>query len=193
MNQTSILFVDIDGTLTKTKSGKPFKQSPDDIKPLPGAQKAITHFANRGYKIFGVSNQGGCDTIDKSTGNPFKSVNSAIKEMQNTLVLFPEITSICFCPSMDGSTFIMVNDDWTVKDLGSMLFKTSQHRKPGIGMLETLVIYHINIQSHTEWGSVNTQQSLFVGDREEDKQCAANAGIPFMDADMWRFKYGSFV
>jgi hypothetical protein len=38
----------------------------------------------------------------------------------------------------------------------------------------------------------NRRQSLIVGDREEDKQCAANADISFMWADEWRFKYGSF-
>ena len=34
--------------------------------------------------------------------------------------------------------------------------------------------------------------ALFVGDREEDKQCAENANIPFMDAKEWREKGGHF-
>ena len=100
MHQINILFVDIDGTLTTTKSGSPFKSSPDDIRPIAGSQKAITHFANRGYRIFGISNQGGCETINKETGKPFKSVDDAIAEMQNTLLFYSEIESIYFCPDM---------------------------------------------------------------------------------------------
>jgi hypothetical protein len=36
-NDLKLLFVDVDGTLTETLSGSPFKQSPDDIKPIEGA------------------------------------------------------------------------------------------------------------------------------------------------------------
>lgn len=36
MNPISILFCDIDDTLTGTLSGHKFKQSPDDIVILPG-------------------------------------------------------------------------------------------------------------------------------------------------------------
>ena len=183
MNQINILFVDIDGTLTTTKSGKPFKQSPDDIKPLPGSQKAVTHFANRGYKIFGVSNQGGCDTIDKSTGKPFKSVDATVLEMQNTLVLFPEMTGIYFCPSMVGRDCVAVYPlNLVIKDICNGV----DCRKPGIGMItEIIAIFN-------SFGVDNTQ-SLFVGDRDEDRQCAANSNIPFMDDGLWRVKYGSFV
>lgn len=186
MNQINILFVDIDGTLTTTKSGKPFKQSPDDIKPIYGAKKAIEHFHNRGYKIFGISNQGGCDTVNKETGKPFKSVDDTILEMQNTIKLFSELDSIYFCPKMDGLSCVAIhNPDLTryisFDDVGIYRF-----RKPDIGMVnEVIMIYQ-------DTRPINKQQSLFVGDREEDRQCAENAGIPFMDAEMWRFKYGSF-
>jgi D-glycero-D-manno-heptose 1,7-bisphosphate phosphatase len=179
MHQINILFVDIDGTLTTTKSGKPFKQSPDDIKPLPGSQKAITHFANRGYKIFGVSNQGGCDTINSSTGKPFKTVDDTIQEMRNTLELYPEINIIYFCPSMNGVNVCVVWDNKQLvlkRDENTHLF-----RKPDIGMID-LISYDYEF-----W------QGLLVGDREEDKQCAESAKIPFMWASDWRFKYGSFV
>jgi D-glycero-D-manno-heptose 1,7-bisphosphate phosphatase len=182
MNQINILFVDIDGTLTTTKSGKPFKQSPDDIKPLPGSQKAITHFANRGYKIFGVSNQGGCDTIDRATSKPFKSVDATVLEMQNTLKLYPEIDSIYFCPKIDGSEYRVVVKDNSILPIAGL---KDSFRKPKSGMVTAIIL-------SIPW-DVCFLQSLFVGDREEDKQCAANANIPFMWADEWRFKYGSFV
>jgi D-glycero-D-manno-heptose 1,7-bisphosphate phosphatase len=196
MNQINIPFVDIDGTLTTTKSGKPFKQSPDDIKPLPGSQKAITHFANRGYKIFGVSNQGGCDTIDKSTGKPFKSVDDTVLEMQNTLKLYPEIDSIYFCPKIDGSRYVVV-ENWENRD--GLVIENSKppfgigatYRKPSDGLIREIEAIFVILYGVSD--PINNQHSLFVGDREEDKQCAANADIHFMWADEWRFKYGSFV
>jgi D-glycero-D-manno-heptose 1,7-bisphosphate phosphatase len=179
MKQLNILFVDIDGTLTTTKSGNQFKASPDDIRPIAGSQKAITHFANRGYKIFGVSNQGGCDSINPSTGKTFKSLDDAIQEMRNTLELYPEINSIYFCPNMNGVNVCVV---WNNKQL---VLKRDENthlfRKPDTGMID-LITYDYEF-----W------QGLFVGDRKEDKQCAENANIPFMWANEWCFKYGGFV
>lgn len=197
MNQPNLfinlLLVDIDGTLTGTKSGKPFKQSPDDILPLQGAQKAIAYFANRGYKIYGISNQGGCDTINPNTGKPYKSVDDAVAEMHNTLKLFPEIVEgIYFCPSMTGENCIFVCKS-AIVDMPLVIsnikndFWQGLYRKPDIGMVNEIEYLYDGI------GVVNKQESLFVGDRDEDRQCAANAGIPFMDAATWRFKYGSFV
>ncbi|MEH2034024.1 MAG: hypothetical protein V7K67_31200 [Nostoc sp.] len=89
-----ILFCDIDGTLTETISGHTFKQSPTDVKIIVGADKAIAHFADLGWLIVGVSNQGGCDTINRDTGKPLKSFEDAIAEMQFTLKLFPRLKAI---------------------------------------------------------------------------------------------------
>lgn len=190
MNQINILFVAIDGTLTTTKSGKPFKQSPDDIKPIHGAKKAIEHFANRGYKIFGVSNQGGCDTIDKTTGKPFKSVGDAILEMQNTIKLFPEISFIHICHKMDGSNFLRIWCDGYYNGVlcSPNIYTTWKFRKPDTGMVDSFL--HV-LADENEINQIK-KNSLFVGDRDEDGQCANNAGIPFMDAEMWLFKYGNF-
>jgi D-glycero-D-manno-heptose 1,7-bisphosphate phosphatase len=196
MHQINILFVDIDGTLTTTKSGYSFKKSPDDIKPLPGSQKAITNFANRGYKIFGVSNQGGCDTINKATGKPFKTVDDTIQEMRNTIKLYPEICSIYFCPSMKGSSYVAV-ENW--EDQEGLVTKCDKHpfgtnatyRKPSDGIVREIEAIFVILYG-VEY-PFNKPQSLFVGDRDEDKQCAENANIPFMWASDWRFKYGSFV
>lgn len=180
----NILFVDVDGTLTGTKSGKLFKQSPDDIMPLPGSQKAIAHFANRGYKIYGVSNQGGCDTFDKVTGKPYKILDDAIAEMKNTLALFPEITSIYICPSMKGDNCFKVNRENSIIIMND--FWQGLYRKPDIGMINDIEYMYNGM------AVINKQESLFVGDRDEDRRCAMNAKIPFMDAVEWRFKYGSF-
>jgi D-glycero-D-manno-heptose 1,7-bisphosphate phosphatase len=150
---------------------------------LPGSQKAITHFANRGYKIFGVSNQGGCDTINKDTSKPFKSVDEAIQEMVNTKTLFSGIQGIYFCPSMIGDYCVAVYSTNLVYRYINNGFNC---RKPEIGMVSEVQSMFCMTPSDIK------VQSLFVGDREEDNQCAANADIPFMWADEWRFKYGSF-
>lgn len=190
METIKILFVDIDGTLTITKSGRPFKQSPDDIKPIEGTQQAIKHFYNRGYKIFGISNQGGCDTINPSTDKPFKTVDDAVLEMHNTLTLFPEINSIFICPSMNGDMCIAINsrrDDKSkplvITNIKSCLWQ-GLYRKPSIGMISEIQCLYDGL------GILNNEESLVVGDRFEDSECAKNAGIPFMAADVWRNKYG---
>lgn len=177
-NDLKLLFVDVDGTLTETLSGSPFKQSPDDIKPIEGAQRAIAHYEDKGFIMFGISNQGGCDTINRSTGKPFKTIESAIAEMQNTLEFFPQINSIYFCPSMSGRYCIR-----TVKETSFKIYNDfweGLYRKPDIGMVnEILFLYRKS--------EVKPEKCLFVGDRDEDKQCAHNVNIPFMPAqDWWR-------
>lgn len=53
------LFLDLDGTVRKTKSGKPCPNHPDDQIIMDGRYDKIWDYKNKGYKIVGVTNQGG--------------------------------------------------------------------------------------------------------------------------------------
>ncbi len=88
-----ILFVDIDGTLTETISGNPFKQHPQDVKVMEGADKAVAYFHGQGWRIIGISNQGGAG---------HKSLEDAIAEMKLTQELLPQLLTIYFCPDFEG-------------------------------------------------------------------------------------------
>ncbi|MBD2364496.1 HAD-IIIA family hydrolase [Anabaena minutissima FACHB-250] len=171
-----LLFVDVDGTLTETISGETFKQHPKDIKIIEGADKAIAYFADKEYTILGVSNQGG-------VASNFKTIAATIEEMQFTLHLLPELQLIYFCPDFEGKVL------WSVSRSGAAevdTFGLSSCRKPNPGMIEYVA---------KNYAEVDLKLSWLIGDRPEDEQAAANAGINFCPADMWRdrFRKGTFA
>lgn len=59
MGEKRALFLDLDGTVRRTKSGKPCPNEPEDQELLPGRKEKIKEFKNNGYLIIGVTNQGG--------------------------------------------------------------------------------------------------------------------------------------
>jgi len=79
------LFLDLDGTVRRTKSGKPCPNHPDDQEVMEGRYDKIWEYKNKGYKLVAVTNQGGIglgymthaqckDTLkdlDDKLGNPF--------------------------------------------------------------------------------------------------------------------------
>ncbi|MBH8566755.1 HAD hydrolase-like protein [Nostoc sp. CENA67] len=173
------LFVDIDGTLTETISGETFKQNPQDVKVIEGADKAVTHYHNNGWTIIGVSNQGGCSSINPKTGKYYKELTDAIAEMQFTMQLIPELLSVYFCPDFEG------RECWKILQLSASNVSqelpqfVGTYRKPDPGM-----ILH-NLESCL----VEVGEAWMVGDRPEDEQCATNAGINFCPANVWRDRF----
>jgi D-glycero-D-manno-heptose 1,7-bisphosphate phosphatase len=180
---TDILFVDIDETLTTTISGSPFKQHPRDVKAIPCADRAITKFKNKGYTIIGVSNQGGCSTLDPKTGKPYKTIQDTCDEMLFTLSFFPEIDSILFCPDMEGKLLWLVKfPKFSTNVVPSNKALIGTFRKPECGM--------INYILQQQPKRIFKANHLMVGDRPEDATCAVNAGIDFIAAQTWRMEYG---
>ncbi|MEH1821499.1 MAG: HAD hydrolase-like protein [Nostoc sp.] len=183
----NILFVDIDGTLTETILGHTFKQHPQDVKIIEGADKAIAHFADLDWLIVGVSNQGGCAAINPETGKPRKTIEDTIAEMQFTLELLPQLTAIYFCPDFEGNDCWRVSslDAYEISDREAQLI--GEFRKPDAGMLKLAKLF-------AEDGGEDVDEIWMVGDRPEDEQCAINAGINFCPAVVWRdrFRAGIF-
>ena len=56
---TKALFVDLDGTIRRTKSGKVCPNHPDDQEVMEGRYDKLWEYKNKGYKIVAVTNQGG--------------------------------------------------------------------------------------------------------------------------------------
>lgn len=167
-----ILFCDIDGTLTETISGNAFKQHPQDVKIIEGADRAIAHFHGQGWLIIGISNQGG---IEKG----FKSIVTAIEEMAYTLSLFPQLAKIYFCADFKGKEVYFVDRLECDRILLPENFISC--RKPSPGMIK-----------HVLNALVTPIEDIWlVGDRLEDEQAAINAGINFCPADMWRNRFCS--
>ena len=166
---------DKDGTLTTPASGAKFVQRPQDQVLLPGVAEGIAAMAADGWTIAIASNQGG-------VAAGYKSLDKAIEEMRYCMKLLPKIFNAYFCPDLAG------NECWHVEKgfAQSITHKyrngigepyKGEYRKPCGGMIS-------HIQQIETFPTPT--ETLFIGDRPEDKQAAANAGVRFQWADEWR-------
>ena len=196
------LFLDLDGTVRQTVSGEKFINDPQDQKLIKNARSAIEYFANRNYVIFGITNQGG-------VGAGYKKLELCCQEQKRTIELCPIISKIFFCPDFEGKQLGLISKDGggllsdkTISDseivysldnedkelLGfsnsdnkeEHLNSYSSFRKPGTGILEFV--------EQTE--QIDIKNSLFVGDRQEDIDCAFNYSLSFLWANQWREIFG---
>lgn len=164
-----LLFLDLDGTVRRPKSGAKFITNPEDQELIPGVKDAINRYPD--WKIIGITNQGG-------VAMGYKSLDECIQEQCITLQQIPQLKKIYFCPDIEGKDCWLVSlSNWigvkAVKISGSKPIASS-YRKPGHGMIEE-AMYNRPIE-----------ETLMVGDQEEDRQCALSAGIPFQWAEDWR-------
>lgn len=154
------LCLDLDGTVRRNKSGKSFIENIDDIELMPNIEKLIWIYKNMNYLIVGISNQGG-------VAHGFKTPLQINEELDYTLSLF------------DSNPFDIVKCCYHMEDGKIEPYNhRSLFRKPNIGMLAMIEYEAFNNKIVIDWNN-----SLFVGDRPEDEQCANNAQIKFEHID----------
>jgi D-glycero-D-manno-heptose 1,7-bisphosphate phosphatase len=159
-----ILFLDLDGTVRKgfDELGR-FVNKASDVELFPLMAERIASYRKNGWRVVGVTNQGGI-----ATGNcSFDDVREAIVETQKQAKngfdrIFmcqhhpeahdPEMAN-CFC------------------------------RKPKMGML---VMAQEDLSRMFPCEIYPPHLMLMVGDRPEDQKCAESAGISFKWAADWR-------
>lgn len=172
----NIIFLDLDGTLRQTISGKTFISQPEDQKPIEGTQKALAYYREKGFLLVGITNQG-----DVAAGH--KNLVDAEREQEITLNLFPELLCIYFCPDFDGNhcwlksrehPAMPIHISWGSKFCG-------QFRKPGAGMIKAGILNH--------HGNAIPSNCWMIGDRPEDEACASAAGIKFIWASVMHAKF----
>lgn len=150
------LCLDLDGTIRFSKSGE-FINGPKDVALFLDVEEKLWEYRREGYLIFSISNQGGVAFGHKS----FLTNN---EEIEATIGLFKEnpfhIIKCCY-HHPNGSV-----EPWNHRSL---------LRKPDIGMLVLC-----EIEAYEDDYIVDWDNSLFVGDRSEDEECAKRAGIQFM-------------
>lgn len=153
------LCLDLDGTIRRSKT-QVFIKDVEDIELIPGIEKIIHKYKDMGYLIFGISNQGG-------VAHGFKSTEDINDEIEATTNLFENnpFHSISYCFHDNKGSVEPFNH-------------RSLLRKPDIGMLVLA-----ELEAWENGFIVDWDNSLFVGDRPEDEQCAKNAGISFRHAD----------
>ena len=156
------LCLDWDGTIRRSKSGAQFIKNYQDIELMPGIEEKIWQYRNKGYLIIGVSNQGG-------VAYGIKLPIEIDYEMEKTLGLFKSnpFHVVKMCYHME-------------KGYIEPYCHRSLLRKPDIGMLAVAEFDCFEAGYVIDWNN-----SLFVGDRPEDEQCAKNAGIAFQHIDQF--------
>jgi D-glycero-D-manno-heptose 1,7-bisphosphate phosphatase len=170
------IFFDVDGTLTGTMSGEIFKKHSADIAVLPGVKEGIEFFGaqNPPWIFIGISNQGG-------VGAGHKSIDDAVDEMANTLMLIPQLSAIYFCPDFEGRIChrVTASGDEIIHLADKDFEEGWTYRKPDAGMI------HLAANEN----AIDLKESWMIGDRREDGECAVAARVNFMWADMWRNRF----
>lgn len=159
------IFFNINHTLITTLA--------NEIFPRQGVKEGLAYYYNQvpRWELIGISNQ---DEI--ATEN--KSIEDAIAQMQYTLELLPQLSAIYLCPDFEGNVCYKVNRN-DVSNVRLLLEGKFKFRKPGAGM-----IFEAGIDF-----SLDLTKSWMIGDRSEDEQVAAAAGLNFMWADVWRMRF----
>jgi D-glycero-D-manno-heptose 1,7-bisphosphate phosphatase len=164
MKATPVLYLDLDGTVRKgfDELGR-FVNSAADVQLFPHMPERLLSYRQAGYRIVGVSNQGGIALgLVK-----YDDVATAIMETHaQAKSLFDKII---FCQHHPNA-----------KDPE---YAQCFCRKPRIGML-VLAQCYLNEEYPNE--CYPPHLALMVGDRDEDRLCAANGGVEFMWAKDWR-------
>jgi D-glycero-D-manno-heptose 1,7-bisphosphate phosphatase len=162
-----VLYLDIDGTVRKGKDelGR-FVNGPEDVEVFPEAVEMMRRWKAGGGRIIGVSNQGG---IALGMVSKLQVARAMAKTHRKAGKLFDKLA---VCPHHPGASDPEVARCWC--------------RKPAPGLLieAALDLARENGEYYPPY------MALFVGDREEDKECARLAGIDFMWAAEWRAQAG---
>jgi D-glycero-D-manno-heptose 1,7-bisphosphate phosphatase len=159
-----VLYIDLDGTVRKgfDELGR-FVNKAADVELFPRMAERLLSYKQIGWRIVGVSNQGGVSTGHAQFGDVLAAMG---RTQELTGGLFDRIM---FCIHHPDAKDPEMAQCWC--------------RKPRIALL---VMAATDLGSQWRDECYPPHLALFVGDREEDRQCAANAGIDFMLAKDWR-------
>lgn len=160
---TPVLYLDLDGTVRhgKEELGR-FVNFASDVKVFDGVPAILAQYKAAGWRIVAVSNQGG---IALNLVTAEDCAEAMLETYRQCDGLFDNISYCSHHPDSPDPEYAIC---WC--------------RKPRIGLLinaaTTLAAkYNEYYPPHL---------ALLVGDRPEDQECAANAGIEFMNAEVWR-------
>ena len=162
---TPVLWIDLDGTVRHgfDELGH-FVNKPKDVVIFPESLTLLRRYKADGYRIVAISNQGGI-----ALGH-FTMDQCAATMMRTHELCEGLFDKIAWCRHHPDAKDPEMAQCWC--------------RKPRIGL-----IVETGIHMAREFNEYYPPAfGLFVGDRPEDEQCAANAGLPFIWAKDWRAK-----
>jgi len=164
MKPVHVLYLDLDGTVRygKDELGH-FVNEPKDVAIFPEALEQMRRAKDQGWRIVGVTNQGGVSLGFMS----IELANECLKAtFELTEKLFDRIMMCVHHPDAKDPEFAVC---WC--------------RKPRAGLVIDGAL-SLNQQHPDEY--YPPHMALFVGDRPEDKGCAEAANISFRWAEEWR-------
>lgn len=165
IREYKLYLFDLDDTITRPLRGKVFPETEHDRIFLPGRQAKLDELHVSGKKIAIISNQGGA---------AWGMVRPEILEAALRDLLRDRIDAYFFCYRDTGPK--AKASDKTIKALTEPeYYKDWDRRKPGPGML---------IEAMDHFGA-RREDTLMVGDREEDKGASEAAGTDFM----WSYEF----
>ena len=163
MSKQKALFLDLDGTIIETKSGKVFPINKYDWKFIEGVPEKIKEFSDNGFLIFIITNQGGVQFVNKKIGKTYTTRRNIISKLED---IIEELNN-------KGCKVEDYRISWSIKE-------TCRTRKPHTGMYESIRL---------EYGLINETISYMVGDLLSDEEFASNCNLNFIWAkDFINFK-----
>lgn len=158
-----VLYLDIDGTVRhgKDELGR-FVEFTRDVKVFDGVPELMWGYKRRGWRIIGVSNQGGV-ALGHTTQR--RCASAMVETQRQTHHAFDKLG---WCSHHPDAKLPEMATCWC--------------RKPKAGLVVELAL---DLARKTR-EIYPPHLGLFVGDRPEDELCAANAGLDFLGAAEWR-------
>lgn len=153
------LCLDFDGTIRYSKRGKIINR-PEDVALFEGVEEKIWSYKDQGYLVFGITNQGG-------VAYGFKTEEKFQQELAQTRALFER-------DPFDHVAYSLLHPKGRIQPYNHR----SLLRKPEVGMLAVCEVHMFQKGVVVDW-----DKSIFVGDRDEDEECALRAGLTFIHAD----------
>lgn len=160
-----MLLINIDGSLTTTRSGEAYSQHPHDYEVIPQAESALQHFRkNNPYApIVGISDQTAVEA-------GYKTFDNCVMEQRWKLLIIRDLNSILFCPNP--------REVWIVRRaLEAFPLHTSQHGLPFIGQFQ--IPAPGLIQTALRYWGAPPEEATAIADRREVADAALAAGVPF--------------
>lgn len=160
---TPVLYLDLDDTVRKGKAtlGR-FVNKGTDVEVFPEVPAILAEYKRNGWRVVAISNQGGV-ALGLLTAQ--ECAEAMLETQRQCKGAFDKILFCTHHPDAADPEYAVC---WC--------------RKPRIGLI--LEACHALSAQFNEYYPPHL--ALFVGDRPEDSECAANAGIKFMDAVEWR-------
>jgi D-glycero-D-manno-heptose 1,7-bisphosphate phosphatase len=158
-----VLWIDIVGTVIKgPNDGHRWVNEASDVEVFPEVPRLLQRYQNRGWRVVGVTNQGGI-AMGHTTLPKILGAMNAVNQMCGKV-----FDLVMICRHHPEATELEMRVCWC--------------RKPRIGLL-----IEAGLALARRHGEIYPPHlGLFVGDMDEDRLCAENAALAFMWAKDWR-------